>query len=223
MPPQDRPRQQRHAGSHSAPGIHIGVVGIDDGDAVQRHPLHQQLTSIRHSGLQCGGVGHRQKCGRQRLRLPERADTHSLRRAICQGQALRQTSPQHSGVGGVNGARFLSRCGNHRAGNDNHTALGGGKRLLQPVIKAHAGDIMQRLGRLVSPIFLTDNKKPLNTAGQQLLTHPSDNGAKEHRLQHQRFHSGISAGTAGAKINDRQFVIHWKTPPIKRDTNSSYR
>ena len=94
------------------------------------------------------------------------ADALGLRRTVAQRQALRQTGAQQRGVGGIDGAVSLAPHGHHRAGNDDHIALGGGKRFLQPVMEGHTVYALYGIGGLLPPFFVTDNKKPPDAAGQ---------------------------------------------------------
>ena len=111
---------------------------------------------------------------------------------------------------------MLSDHRHHRSRYYHSITLRSLQRIAQSRKKGYVVYLFQRVSSVFPPIFITNNKKPLNTTGTQLLTHPSDNGAKEHGMQHQRFHSGSSAGTAGAKINHSLSIIHRNDTPPKR-------
>ena len=215
--PQDRPGQQRRTFPHSAAGINVGVDRIHYRDAGKNKTAQQQIAAQRHDLLQGGSVRHRKEGRGHAARGP---DGGRICRTVRQRQSLRQAGTQQRRVSGIGGTGMLSDHRHHRFRYHHGIALCSLKRIVQSRKKGYVVYLFQRISSVFSPIFITNNKKPLNTTGTQLLAHPSDNGAKEHGMQHQRFHSGSSAGTAGAKINHSLSIIHRNDTP-QRDVNNS--
>ena len=209
--PQDGPRQQGDAGSHGAPGVHIGGGGVHHGDPVFRQPPQDQLPGVRH--------GRRQRRRRvkgpegrgQGLRPPQGADACRLRRAVGQRGPSPQPGQQHLAVGGIHAASVLRAVyRHHRPGDHYHVPAGGGKGRLRMVKKRHV-TARQVVQDLLAAVLRADNKIPLHAAVHKLLRRPGQHRAEQNRLQHQRL---ILGGQSTLQVKNRNFTIHGNHPPF---------